>query len=419
MKLLFIPSPSGGLAHLIPLLALRRLVVDDSWQSAFLLPQHMHGLVKEMGYEVLNLDHQPFGSSGFRSEMRACHTFAPDVLIDDCGLTTGFTASLMHIARVTIQRTGIFPGGVARNPRHRHSLNLSDNDLRHLPDLTVMGLKQPTKMSDLFEAEAKIVPGVASIEVLPSALVGDASYYFSGPLLLEDYLAEPTSRADSVGASEKPAIRVPQLKSVENLRPVQEFLSNNQQRRRVYVTLGTEAKPTDAVRECICWMLDQGMAVITNVPLDTPGAAAQGHFHYAPYLPMHTICSTVDLMVHQCGSGTYQYSLLHCVPSITIGTQCYDREDVALTLEEAGVSVHIPDPREQANFAAALQGAVQRYFAQDEAGLKQAKARLKVLKREVDDTVAEFDFEKVVRSAVSAHFLGRKNPSMSRVSGTP
>lgn len=416
MKLLFIPSPSGGLAHLIPLLALARLVRDHSWRTAFLLPQHVHGLVKEMGLAVLDIDHQPFGSHGFRAEMRACQAFGPDVVVDDCGLTTGFTASLMGIARVTLQRTGVFPGGVPRNGRHRHSLNLSDDDLKQLPDLTVMGLRQPTQLSDLFDAEAKIVPGIPSIEVLPRALVGDDSYFFSGPLLLEDYLARPASRAERGGARDKSSTFVPQLRSVENLRPVEEFLNDHERCRRVYVTLGTEAKPTDAVRNCIRSMLGRGMAVISNVPLEAP--EAERRFCYAPYLPMHTICSAVDLMVHQCGSGTYQYSLLHGVPGITIGTGCYDREDVALTLEEAGVSLHVPDAENARVSETAFQNAVEHYFAPGAAGLNQARARLKQLKQELDETVAAFDFEKVVRSAVSISFR-KKSARKRRVARTP
>ncbi len=37
-------------------------------------------------------------------------------------------------------------------------------------------------------------------------------------------------------------------------------------------------------------------------------------------------------------------------PVITFGTQCYDREDVALRLEELRLSKHVPSPRDNPNY---------------------------------------------------------------------
>lgn len=91
----------------------------------------------------------------------------------------------------------MFPGGVPRNPKHRHSMRTIDVQeiTRDLGNVALLGLPSPQTFKDLFAAPLKIVPGIRSIEVLPDGIAGDPSYRFAGPLLLDDYVI--TCKSDS------------------------------------------------------------------------------------------------------------------------------------------------------------------------------------------------------------------------------
>ena len=68
-------------------------------------------------------------------------------------------------------------------------MKISDADLKtKWAGLAHLGLPEPKAYSDLFQAPYKIVPGIPSIEVLPPALQNDPSYFFAGPLVMDDYL---------------------------------------------------------------------------------------------------------------------------------------------------------------------------------------------------------------------------------------
>jgi hypothetical protein len=401
MRALFVPCPSGGPAHFIPLLALSRKLESADIKAAFLLPRSLRQFAAQFRLEVLDVDHQPFGTEGFRSEMRAYKLFSPDVVIDDTGLTTGFATSMMKLPRVTVQRTGVFPHATPRNASHRHSLGGQDADVKQLPDVTFLGLRQPQTLSDLFSADAKIVPGIRSIEVLPPPLATDRTYFFSGPLLAEDWFVEYTEAASSASSSPTPSATSAPLSLSKDFTAVERFLGQHRQRRRVYLTLGTVAQAGSAIRACILHLLERQFAVISNIPVDGLASDVQDRFFCATHLPMHLVCGNIDLMVHQCGSGTYQYSILHEVPAVTVGTRCFDREDVALRLEELGVSIHLPAPEESIDFEARFRDAIGRYFTLDGALLSQSKGRLKALNDEVARTVSAFDFERILRTAAS------------------
>jgi UDP:flavonoid glycosyltransferase YjiC (YdhE family) len=117
---------------------------------------------------------------------------------------------------------------------------------------------------------------------------------------------------------------------------------------------------------------------------------------------MHLVSSHVDLMVHQCGSGTYHYPLLHNVPAITIGTQCYDREEVAVRLEELGASTHIPSPAECDDFVERFKRTVAEHLGESGARLQERRECLSRLKNEIEQTVAAFDFEGLLDRAAGA-----------------
>jgi UDP:flavonoid glycosyltransferase YjiC (YdhE family) len=390
MKVLFIPM-GGRLAHLLPLVALNKMLANTSVETAFLVPRKQHALLRESGVEVLDIDHQ-----GFRSEIPAYKKYAPDVVVDDASLTTGAATLLTGVTRVAIQRTGMFPGDVPRNQKHGHSMAISTADLKSKwAGLAALGLPEPKVFSDLFYAPYKIVPGIPSIEVLPAALQNDPTYFFSGPLVMDDFLVNNLGSGNKIRFS---------LSDSKDFAPLQKFFERNRERKRVYVTFGTVAKPTREIHDCLQFLIDNGISIVSSIKLDNLNEAQQELYYYATYLPMHYVCSNVDLVVHHCGSGTYQYPLMHEVPSIIVGTQCHDRDDVGMRLDELGTSIYLPGPNENENFVGDFKEAVEQYFEESGHFIKEKKKNLAALNQEIEYTVNDFDFKYVLqRAADSPH----------------
>jgi hypothetical protein len=390
MKVLFIPMPGGGLAHLLPLLSLNKMLEHTSIETAFLVPRKRHEMLRQSGVDVLDIDH-----AGFRSELPAYKRFEPDVVVDDASMSTGAATLFTGMPRLAIQRTGMFPGGVPRNDRHGHSmLEISPGDLsRKFAGLAHLGLPAPKVFSDLFKAECKIVPGISSIELLPPPLQNDPTYFFSGPLLMDDYLVE---RFGGNGGGRSTDIN---LDNSKNFVQLQKFFDLNRKRKRLYVTFGTIAQATREMHDCLTFLLANDMAVVSSIRLDNLNAAQRELYFYAPYLPMHFVCSNIDLMVHHCGSGTYQYPLIHEVPSVIIGTQCHDRDDVGMRLAELGVAVYLPGPGENENFVRNFKQIVERYFEEEGGFMAEKKRNLAVLSGEVRRTAEAFDLEAVLGKA--------------------
>ena len=384
MKVLFVPMMKGGLSHLLPLMALNKMLANTSIETAFLVPGEQHSMLKERGVPFLNIDHQ-----GFRTEIPAYKKFAPDVVVDDASLTTAAATLFTGMPRVAIQRTGMFPGDVPRNPKHGHSMALSPADLqKQWSALAHLGLPAPKVLSDLFRASYKIVPGIPSIEILPEALQNDPTYFFAGPLVMDDYLVGNIS--GKYGFS---------LSTSKNLSPLQEFFEKHRDRKRIYVTFGTVAKPTQEVRDCLQFLMDNDLAVVSNIKLDNLSEAHQALHYYAAYLPMHYVCSNVDVMVHHCGCGTYQYPVMHEVPSIVVGTQCFDRDDVGMRLEDLGTAVYLPGPQENQNFVSDFKRTIEQFFADSGRLIQEKKKNLAALNQEVARTVNNFNFESVLQKA--------------------
>lgn len=389
MRVLFVPF-RGRLAHILPLVALNKMLANTSIESAFLVPRQQHAMLRESGVQVLDIDYQ-----GFRTEIPAYKKYAPDVVVDDASITTGAATLLTGVTRIAIQRTGMFPGDVPRNPTHRHSMAISTADLKSKwAGLAHLGLPEPKVFSDLFQAPYKIVPGIPSIEVLPAALQNDPTYFFSGPLVMDDYLV------NNLGSGNKNHFS---LSDSKNFAPLQKFFERNRGRKRIYVTFGTVAQPTHEVHECLQFLIDNGISVVSSIKLDNLNEAQQELYYHATYLPMHYVCSNVDLMVHQCGSGTYQYPLMHEVPSIIVGTQCYDRDDVGMRLDELGTAIYLPGPAENENFAGDFKEAIEQYFEESGRFIKEKKKNLAALHQEVERTVNDFDFEYVLQRAAGGH----------------
>lgn len=383
MKVLFVPCHTGGVAHQIPLLALDQMVRDSSIETAFLLPASFHRMLKQAGARVLPVDH-----NSFRTEMLAYSKFMPDVVVDDLSYFTGFATGLEKLPHVSIQRTGIFLGGIPRNKSHTHS---SGFDLEKVRDVTSMGLRQPRTYGDLFSADLKIVPGIRTIEMLPENLRDDPTYYYCGPLLWDDYLMQTSDLAD---------FNSTKLDNFRDFESLHRFFESNRGRKVVYATFGTVASAGDEVVNCIKYLFDRDVAVVTNIGADRLAGHRQEIYYYARYLPMNFVCSRVDLAIHHCGCGTYHYPILHNLPSVTIGTMCYDRDDIALRLQELGVSEHVPAPGECEDFVERFKRAVEKYLDGPESRIQQVKARLAALNEEIERTASSFIFEQVLYRAV-------------------
>lgn len=385
MKVLLVPHKTG-LAHTIPLVALDRMLRDRGVETAFLIAPSLREAVRLSNVRVLPVEYR----GTLQAELSAYREFAPDVVIDDCSPTTGYATTIWGVPRIAIQRTGVFPFQEPRNPAHRHSLPSAQEPI---PDLARWGLAPPHTLSDLFQARVKIVPGIRSVELLPEPVRSDPSYFFSGPLIVEDYLWGRPGTAPLQG-------------DPRDFSSLDRFFAENRDRDVVYFTHGLEAPPADEVIECIRLLLDGGHAVVTSIPSPELVSRYGGRLYHARYLPMHHVCSRVKLAVHHCGSATYQYPLLHGIPSITIGTQSYDRDDVAARLDELGAAKHLPSPLECSDFVERFREAFRECFEDSGRVYRERQARVAELREEIRRTAAEFDIGKVLSAAAGDRVAG-------------
>lgn len=396
MRVLFVPMAGGGIAHLFPLVALHRQTSASDIKAAFLLQKDAWPAAAALSLDLVEVDHQHFLNGGFRSEMRAYHLFKPDVVVDDTGLSTAFAADLMKVPRVTIQRTGAFPGEALDDARHHHSL---DFEMTDLPDVTLLGLSQPRTLADLFHGRRSIIPGIPSLEQLPPAVRKDPTYVFSGPLLLDD--AEASRAVASLDGAASPQLNrsAPPTTDGETAKALIKFVDANQGRRRVFMTMGTVASASPPIVASLRHLLDRDMAVVSTINVDGLESEKANRYFFAHRLPLHTVCANVDLVIHHCGSGTYHYPLLHERPSLSIGTQCFDREQVALRLQERGVSFHLPSPEESPAFEEQFRQALDRSCSEDTAFRAERARQLAALKAELTKATAAFDFDTLLRRA--------------------
>ncbi|MBD3557351.1 hypothetical protein H6S82_00510 [Planktothrix sp. FACHB-1355] len=398
MKVLFTFLYRGGLAHLNPLIALHYQCRRQNIETAFLVPRFRHEFLKKFNLNVLDIDHQPSEKMGFRTEIQAYGKYKPDVVIDDMSMTTQFAAQVSQLPRITIQRTGIFPFETRVNPKHQHSMD--PFDISKIPKVSFLGIPQPRKFTDLFAAEGKIVPGIRSLEVLPPQIAGDPGYFFAGPLIIDDFIAEAGNQQLSFTSVSKENPNIENLRDFSSLR---QFFETNGNRKTVYLTYGTiavgDAPP--AIDELIKYLLSEGVAVVSSVPLVDVEKKYQPLYFFSRYLPMHFVCERVDLMIHHCGSGTYHYPIIHNVPTIIIGTRCFDREEVAYRLAEKGAASFLPDPVEEPEFLVKIKKLIDSGL-NDAEFIKRQKNQLSRLKSEIDRTVSEFNIREVVESVLRA-----------------
>lgn len=383
MKILFIPNAGAVVPHLAPLMALALKLDPVAHEVGFLAPARFHASVRSLGKQVLDIDYRP--ERAFQDEMSACTRFRPDVIVDDFSLVTLLTATLMDLPRVTIARTGAFPGYVPRDANHCHSCesiarfdfaaNFSESE-------SCFGIPAPESFADVCAAHASIVPGIASIEQLPFDADDRPDFFFSGALDLPDRL-----------------MPIPDGRTRPDEAAMSEFFERHAQRRIVFVTLGSVLAPSDSIRRAILHMLDAGVAVVSTVGMTDLPAGYDRLFHYAPFVPMHAVCSRVDMMVHHCGSGTYQYAILHGLPSLCIGSGFYDRDDIGRRLHELGVGRFIPGD-DAALFMEKFRDGFDACIDPSSAWHAQAMRRLEALKRENDLASRRFDLESILNEVV-------------------
>jgi len=388
LKVLFIPNAGAVVPHLAPLMALDMQLDPGRHETAFLLPARFHASLAALGKRVLPIDYR--FDTAFRDEVAACTAFAPDVIIDDFSLVALLTASAMGIPRVTIARTGAFPGYAPRDDAHLHSsesIGRFDFENAYRDCEEVFGIPPPRSFADACLANASIVPGIRSIECLPAEAADRADFVFAGALSLPD---EAMPRADDAPVHDADATSA--------------FLDRQQGRPCAFVTLGSVLAPSLSIRSAILHLLEHGMAVVSTVRLDGLPETLAEHFHFAPFVRMHAVCARADLMVHHCGSGTYQYAILHRLPSICIGSRYYDRDDVAHRLEELGVAKYVPASDDPAPFMSAFRAAFDAY-ASDGEWLAEATRRLEALVRENDETAAGFDLGALLHAVVQEAYV--------------
>jgi hypothetical protein len=388
MNILSIPYISGGLSHFIPLYVLNdklrkenlinNYFLTNKATQNFLMPKKIPFV--PIDYSInpenfQNIDISKINNYVFEMEKSAINFIKPLVIIEDIPYNT-----LFHdIPKISITRTGNFRSIELnlRNNNHTHSIQKGLESFydkhsqipisNHLPSIYDTGT-QLIEMQSM--SKVKIIPGISSIECLPKNINDKESYFYSGPLLVRD----------------RP--------SIDLSKRLSDFLSYNKNKKIVFITTGTvDLLPTD---EFIEYFIKKNYVVITTCNSEINVKYNKTIF-YKHLLPINFICSISSLVIHQCGSGMYHYPIMNKVPSMTIGTQCYDREDVALRLEELGVSGHIPHPEDNPEYWNIFLKLMEKFENNNLINYDM----LDKLNEEINLTMANFNMEDVIQYAIS------------------
>lgn len=394
MNILTIPYISGGLSHLIPLYILEMryvrkirginnfFLVNNNVQSFFKM-QNISCVPINYSLEekiVKNNNPDLMREYLIENEKKAFDLVNPKIIIEDNSFTTTLIAEKNNIPRVSIQRTGIFRSidKKFRNKSHVHSMQKGSNIKRaeFLPNINDIDISYSKDISHLHffqkysNPKVKIIPGIPSIERLPYNIENEDSYFYSGPLIPMD--------KPSRNLSDK----------------LDNFLNNNKEKKIVFITTGTIDKtPIDRYIE---FFVKQNYAVITTCDYQINKKYSKEIF-FSRLLPLNYICSISNLVIHQCGSGMYHYPIINKVPSITIGTQCFDREDIALRLQELEVSAHIPHPEDNEDYWNIFLDVIDLYEKNNLINYEMIDA----LNKEIDITTENFNFQEVIDFALS------------------
>jgi hypothetical protein len=393
MNILTIPYFAGGLSHLIPLYVLQQKYLKRNFEvkNHFLVNTGSQNFLKMQGVCCVPIDYTftenpliPENSLKIKGQLMEMEKIAyemvkPSLIIEDTSFLTPLIAEKNNLPRISIQRTGIFRAidKYHRNPNHVHSLEkgITINKSGGFSDSYHSGAKLHNDSDFHFlqqyaKPKAKIVPGIPTIELLPENIEDKESYFYSGPLLVMD--------RPSKNLSER----------------LNEFLNNNQQKPIVFITTGTIDRTP--IENFIEFFVEHNYAVITTCDCKVNETYKQEIF-YSKLLPLNYICGISNLVIHQCGSGMYHYPIMNRVPSLTISTQCYDREDIALRLQELGVSAHIPHPDDNSDYWNIFLEMMDRF---EKSKLIDYNMMDK-LRLEIDETMSNFKMEKVIEYALA------------------
>ena len=385
INVLSIPMFMGGASHQIPLFMLHQkfLKKTNKLNNHFLLPKRVHNSFNKQGINILPIDyeidiHNPssvdnnFAASFLDMEKSAFNISQPEIIIEDCSFSAPLLAEKNNLPRISIHRTGFFRSipKNKRNNEHTHSVD-AHNQLgflksTHFSNKRIEDKSDQELIFDYLNSKTKIVPGIPLIEKLPNDTINKESYFYSGPLNLEDNLSD--------------------TKLIEN---VISFIEHNKSRKKIFISTGLIAQ--EEVGAIIQLLLEKGYAVISTYNYD-PSFLYRANFFTNTFFPLHFICNKVDLVIHHGGSGMYHYPLLNEKPVITLGTRSYDREDVALRLEELGVSKHVPAFNDDPNFL--------NIFKSHLADFEKSKLcdfeALKYIKKQIIETMERFDPSEVI-----------------------
>jgi len=316
-------------------------------------------------------------------EANAVETFSPDVIIEDSSTITYMTCLKFGIPRISMHRTGFFRSipDELRNAHHVHSLEKGKSV--NLPEHLIFTIREETNLPKtqlemittarkmILNSKSKLIPGIPSIEVLPETIAERESFFYTGPLNLQDNSSKAL------------------------LAELDSFFSANGNNKKVFVSMGLiEQQPATPV---IQLLLRKGYCVISTIRVNNISDYGS-RFFYNPFLPLDYVCSRVDLIVHHCGSGIYHYPIMHRKPTITIGTQCYDREDVALRLEQLEVSRHTPSPGDDIHYLEIFEACLDTF----ENGQLCNMEILGKLRDEILNTMSNFNAEQAINYALKS-----------------
>jgi hypothetical protein len=390
MNILTIPYIAGGLSHFIPLYILQQKYLrnNSNIKNQFLVNNNIQKFLQMRGIQYVPMnytfDEKLFTPNNYISiresvikmESEAYDKVKPSLIIEDNSFLSPLIAEKNNVPRISIQRTGIFRSidGHFRNCNHVHSMQ-KGTQIEKSAFVPVWATTLSEVNSDNYfwqkytKPKVKIIPGIETIERLPNNIEDKESYFYSGPLL----------------AMDNP--------SKELTDKLNQFLNYNKGKPIVFITTGTIDRTP--IERFIEFFVKRNYAVITTCDIVMNKVYKQEIF-FNKLLPLNYICKVSDLVIHQCGSGMYHYPILNRVPALTLGTLCYDREDIAQRLQELGVSGHIPHPDDNLNYWEIFLGLINRFEKNTLIDFNM----MDQLKFEIDETNLNFRMDNVIEYAL-------------------
>lgn len=393
MNILTIPYIAGGISHLIPLYVLQQkylrnntrvknqFLVNNNSQR-FLMMQGVDCVPIDYGFDenlVMSKDLLKINECVVEMEKKAYEIVKPSLIIEDTACFTPLIAEKNDLPRISIQRTGIFRSidKTHRNDTHIHSFHKGSNIAKSVSpsnlynsEISMFNSSELSFLEQYIKPKVKIIPGIPTIERLPENVENRDSYFYCGPLIVMD----------------KPS---------KNLSDrLEEFLNNNKQKPIVFITTGTIDRTP--IEKFIEFFVKRNYVVITTCNCEI-NEIYKNEVFYNKLFPLNYICGISNLVIHQCSASIYHYPIMNRVPTLTISTQCYDREDIAIRLQELGVSGHIPHPDDNPDYWNVFLDLVNRFEKNSLTNF----VMMNKLRDEINETMSNFEMEKAIQYALS------------------